>query len=165
MEREVLIGVISAASALGGVVVSQAFSLLQSFFERRHQRRVMLRSKYEELSRTLNEAIEWISVSSSAKSFPELHGRSVPIPARWVYSLCLLYFPELKEEAAQLVSASVDFQHVLIDHYTETESGTAGGQAARKALKQLQAAQRSIVAARSALDDAIQKYAGTYAAA
>lgn len=165
MEREVLIGVISAASALGGVVVSQAFSLLQSFFERRHQRRVMLRGKYEELSRTLNEAMEWVSVNLSSRSIPELHDHSFPTHARWVYSLCLLYFPELKEEAAQFVSASIGFQHMLIDNYTETEPGTAGGQAARKARQQFEAAQSSIFVARSVLDDAIQKHAGTYAGA
>lgn len=165
MEKEVLIGIIAASSALGGVVVSQAFSLVQSFFERKHQRRVMLRGKYEELSRALNEAMEWVSVSSSAKSNSELHARSIPTPARWVYSLSLLYFPELKVEAAHLVSASVAFQHVLIDNYTEVEPGSAGGQAARKALQQLQSAQRSIVVARTELDALIQKYAGSYAAA
>lgn len=165
MERDVLIGIISAASALGGVVVSQAFSLLQSLFERRHQRHVMLRGKYEELSRTLNEAMEWMSMSLSSRSISELHDHSFPTPARWVYSLSLLYFPELKEEAAQFVSGSIDFQHMLIDNYTETEPGSAGGQAARKARQQFEAAQRSIVVARSALDNAIQKHAGTYAAA
>jgi len=165
MDKDLLIGIIAASSALGGVVVSQAFSLLQSFFERRHQKRVLLRTKYEELSRSLNEAMAWASETSSSKSIPELHARSVPTSARWVYSLSLLYFPKLKEEAAELVSACVAFQHVLIDNYTETEPGSAGGQAARKAQQQLQAAGRSIAAARTELDAAIQKHAGSYAAA
>lgn len=165
MDKDLLIGIIAASSALGGVIVSQAFSLLQSFFERRHQKRVLLRTKYEELARSLNEAIEWVSDTSSSKSIPELHARSVPKSARWVYSLSLLYFPKLKEQAAQLVSACADFQHVLIDNYTETESGSAGGQAARKSGQQLQAAARSVVVARTELDTAIQKHASSYAAA
>lgn len=165
MEKEILIGIIAASSALGGVIVSQAFSLVQSFFERRHQRRVMLRSKYEELARTLNEAMQWVSEGSSSRSIADLHSRSIPTPARWVYSLSLLYFPELKEEATQLISAIIAFQHVLIDNYTEAEIGSAGGQAARKARQQLDAAQRSIVVARTELDALIQKHAGKYAAA
>ena len=165
METEILIGVIAASSALGGVVVSQGFSLLQSFFERKHQKRVMIRSKYEELSRNLNEAMEWVASSSSSKSFEQLQARSIPTSARWVYSLSLLYFPELKEPASRLVSACIAFQHVLIDNYTETELGSAGGQAGRKSQKQLEAAGRSIVVARTELDAAIQKHACTYAAA
>jgi hypothetical protein len=165
MERDVLIGVISALSALGGVVVSQFFSLLQAHFEHKHQKKILLRTKYEELARHLNEAMEWVSIASSSKSIPELHARSIPTAARWVYSLSLLYFPELKESAVQLVSACSEFQHVLIDNYTESEVGSAGGQAARKSGQQLQAAARSIVVARTELDAAIQKHAGSYAAA
>lgn len=168
MEQELSVAsaaFIGAASALAGVVVSQVGAALQGFAERKHQRRVMLRGKYEELMRTLNEAMEWVTLSLAANTFPELRARSNPIPARWVYSLSLLYFSELTAAAGQLLSASIAFQHVLIESYTETEPGTAGAKAVRRDQRQLEAAHRSIVEARLELDDLIQKHARKYARA
>lgn len=133
MEREVLIGIITASSALGGVVVSQAFSLLQTRFEHKHQKKILLRTKYEELVQHLNEAIEWGRETTFCKTQGELHARAVPLPARRVYSLALLYFPKLKESAAQLVHACVALHHVLSENFTETEMGTADGPATTRA--------------------------------
>ena len=165
MDRDILIGIISAASALGGVVVSQFFSLLQAHFEHKQQKKILLRTKYEELVQHLNGAIEWGRETTFCKTQAELHAHAVPVPARQVYSLALLYFPKLKVPAAQLVHTSVMLHHVLSEHFTETERGTAGGQAARKALAQVTEASNALQAARQALDDAIEKNAEAYIAA
>jgi hypothetical protein len=49
MKQEILIPIIVASSALGGVIISQAFSLFRSFLDKRHEKQKMLRQKYEEM--------------------------------------------------------------------------------------------------------------------
>lgn len=162
MERDVLIGIISASSALGGVVVSQFFALLKAHFEHKHQKKIMLRSKYEDVVENLNGAILWGREVTFCQSTSELHARTVPIAARRVYSLAFLYFPKLKEPAGRFVQSCVVFHQFLSQNFTETERGTAGGQCVRKAPREFEEVSADLQAARVALDEAIEKYASTY---
>lgn len=114
MEAENLSLIIGAGSAIAGAAVSQAFSLLQLHLERKNQERVVLREKYEELSRHLNDSLAWSLAILPDASTAEVP-LAAPLPPRRAYALTLLYFPLLQPEARA-------FLHAASVLYLSTES-------------------------------------------
>ena len=165
MENELLIAIVAASSALGGVAISQGFSLLQSYFDREHQRRILLRTKYEELANHLNDSIVWANELLRVTTFKELHARTQPIAARRAYTLALLYFPRLKMHAERYVAASIAFQNVLVENFRPLDNVTAGAQAAKHSIQTFNAAGEHFRSAREAFDHQIQECANVYIAA
>ena len=49
MKPELITPIIAASAALGGVIISQAITILLSFFDKRHKKHILLRQKYEEM--------------------------------------------------------------------------------------------------------------------
>lgn len=162
MEREVVVGIITAASALGGVLLSQAFSLVQSYFDKKHQKNILFRTKYEELTVHLNNSIVWANDLLRTTTFEELHARGQPTSARSMYALTLLYFPKLKEHAEEYVEASVLFQNVMVEHFEPLGGSTAGAQAAKRNMAAFQSAGERLRAARESIDTEIEKCASAY---
>lgn len=165
MDKEFLIAVVAASSALGGVVISQGFSLLHSYFDREHQRKVLLRTKYEELANHLNDSIVWANELQRVTTFEELHARAQPIAARRAYTLALLYFPLLKTHAERYVAASIAFQNAIVEHFRPLDNVTAGAQAAKHNIQTFNAAGERFRSAREAFDHQIQECAHAYIAA
>jgi len=162
MESDLTTGVIAAVAALSGVVISQVFSLLHAHFDRRHHKRVLLRTKYEVLVEHLNESLVWVSVLSSVKTWDELHLNSQPIAARRIYGLVLLYFPLLKPHAEQYLQASVALQGAISTAFSPTDGATAGAHAVHRTPQAFRFASDNFHAAREALDAQIEKCAATY---
>ncbi|MCX8016645.1 MAG: hypothetical protein N2690_01890, partial [Rhodocyclaceae bacterium] len=109
--------IISAASALLGVAVSQGFALLQQRLAARHERAAILRAKLEELADQLHRAAQWADAAirhwvdrAEVSASPAPHRLSEE--ARRVYVLALLYFPALRDDARTLLAA-LDALHAL----------------------------------------------------
>lgn len=49
MEIDMQVAIIAATSALSGVVISQAITVMIDWRDKRHKRRIHLRDKYEEM--------------------------------------------------------------------------------------------------------------------
>jgi len=121
---------ISAVSVLSGVFISQAFSLLLSIFDKRHEKKVLLRQKYEEMSFYFADSLEWIKMLHSAsQSRQQLLSLTPPPESRKVLSLCLLYFPSLLDCANQYLYSQVQYFEFVAASFDETIPCNAGGQA------------------------------------
>lgn len=155
-------GVIGAAAALSGVALSQVISLLHSHLDRRHQRRVLLRSKYEELMGHLNESLEWANSMTLAGPDGLTQSARQPMPARRVYALVLLYFPLLKQESVVFLQACLDFQSAIHQRFLPSVNASASAQAAKENGEVLSAASSGLKSARLSLDAAIEKCAKKY---
>jgi hypothetical protein len=99
MDNGIITAIIAATSALSGVALSQGIALLKSYLDKKHQKQILLRIKYEELVNHLNDSLEWSNNLLGVKTIDELHAQSQPMSARRIYALTLLYFPLLKQEA------------------------------------------------------------------
>lgn len=49
MQKEIIVAIIAASSALAGVTISAVIALCLSYFDKRHKKQVLLREKYEEM--------------------------------------------------------------------------------------------------------------------
>lgn len=165
MEQPIVIALISASIALGGVAVAQATAMFQSWLERKHKKAILLRTKYEELAEHLNDSLAWAMDCMRAITFTELNARAQPLAARKAYTLCLLYFPLLKNHANRYVQASVAFSNTLVESFEPTTGLDAGGQASKNLGTKFEAACEALRAAREALDMEIQRCANVYISA
>lgn len=165
MDKELITAIIAATSALAGVALSQLIALLKAHLDRKHQRRILLRTKYEELANHLNDALVWSNILLSTKTIDELHAHSQPMSARRIYVLALLYFPLLKQQAIDYLQASVEFQSAVSDAFSPGIGASAGAQAVKSNREALMNASREMNMARQSLDNKIEEHASTYISA
>jgi len=99
MKQEILIAIIAASSVLCGVIISQIFSLLQSFCDKQYKKQMLLRQKYEEMMFHFSASLEWIVCLNGSTTQEAVFALAQSPDARKALSLCLLYFPELAEAA------------------------------------------------------------------
>lgn len=146
MQAEIAVGILATSAALGGVVISQAFAMLQSHLDYKRQRKLLLQQKLEELTQHLNASLIWASESVDALSSHRPTPARDPVDARQMYSLCLLFFSPLKPHATGYLDACLE----LLTSINKTIRGEiADATDASKALGK----------ARAALDSAIESFA------
>jgi len=162
MDKEIIAAIIAATSALSGVALSQAIALLKAHFDRKYQKQILLRSKYEELANHLNESLAWSNNLLCVKTTDELQAHSQPMDARRIYALVLLYFPLLKQEAIDYIQASLQFQGVVSEVFSPRIGVSAGAQAVKNNEAALIKASNNLNKARQALDNKIEKHSSTY---
>ena len=162
MDPTLIVSIVAGVSALAGVALSQGIAKLQSCLDRKHKNDILLRMKYEELAGYLNEFLAWVMECLRAKSFDQLNTHAQPLAARKAYTLSLLYFPLLKNNAERYVEASVSFYQVLLEKFIPHEFLDAGAQAEKNQSEKFQAAGEALRAAREAFDAEIQKQARVY---
>lgn len=152
LQPEVLVGIVTAVAALGGVVVSQVLAMLQARVEQRYVWRALLRQKLELLAQHLNDSLVWATrtTSSFVSDSPD-HGKDPgdPIAARQLYTLCLLFFGPLKPDANEHLQASLN----LLGALQAAQRGDGS---------KLAAASAAMNKSRAALDEAIEKYAAEH---
>ncbi len=102
--------VISASAALSGVVISLLGNWLLSWLKEGHERKILLRSKYEELSFLLVDSIGDYQQILTAHSNRELLNTQ-PVSAQKMFALAQLYFPELLAATDVYLSALVAFRN------------------------------------------------------
>ena len=101
------IALISSSSAIAGAVISQAISLLQGSLDKKHQRRILLRERYEQLADHISESTAWPSTLLACKSIEELTVVPHPTHARKALTLSSIYFPALQDVCQNYVNACV----------------------------------------------------------
>jgi len=129
MKQEILIAIIAASSALGGVIISQVFSLLQSFYDKKYKKQILLRQKYEEMMFHFSASLEWIQHLNGNTNQASVFALAQCPDARKSLSLCLLYFPEMVDSANNYVLAQQSYYTSVVTSFKEGISCTAGGQA------------------------------------
>lgn len=162
-DSSIAIPIIAAASALAGVVVSQASAAILAWRERAYQRRILLREKYEEMGHLLSDSFQPIQDLLSATTTDYILKNAQNIPARRMYTLTLLYFPLLKQEASSYLDSFVSFQNELAINFKPNSSDTVGVQGAFS--PKVNEANQKLLQSKMALESAIEKHANTYAAA
>ena len=159
-DSSIAVPIIAAASALAGVALSQVSTALLASRERKHQRKILLREKYEELAIFLVDSLEsYMSLLSSATNQELLlHARHAH--AQKVDVLARLYFPELKQLTSDYLFSLVSFQNFLAANYNPELNENVGIQGAKSA--PVHAAQKKLELTKQALEVAIEKHSAKY---
>jgi hypothetical protein len=132
MKQEIFIAIIAASSALCGVIISQAISLTQIFLNRRYQKQILLRQKYEEMMFHFSDSLQWIQQVNMCRTQQEIFALAQCPETRKALSLCLLYFPDLSGPANDYLLAQLSYYEFIIKNFNENIPVTAGGQAFNK---------------------------------
>ncbi|WP_170213754.1 hypothetical protein [Vibrio tasmaniensis] len=165
MDKTVLISVVSASSALAGVLVSQFAVLLKEHLNKKHLKNVLLREKYEQLMDCIQESLVWSVEAGECKSMDEITKYGVNIPARKAFSLSLIYFPEFRDACADFQNYYVAHYEVLIKSYRNDVSYGFSTQAAAHNREAFERTGENIALARQALDELVVLYSHKYAQA
>ena len=156
-----MVALIAASSAIAGATISQFVSILRDWLNKRHQRKILLREKYEELANLITHSQEWVTFQLGAQSLAELNSRP-PQEARKATVLSHIYFPLLQDACQNYVNASAAFQSMLIENHQFAPGQTAGAQAVRQNENAFMQAINNVQQCRDELDKQIIKYAKQY---
>lgn len=161
MDTSIIIAIVSASAALSGVALSQVSAIVQAYLNRKHEKRKLLREKYEELANHVTESHLWATEILHASSFSQVSSHT-PVHARKAATLANIYFPLLRESSWNYLNASVILQLVVIDNHEFVPGATAGAQAVHKNKAAFNEAGDRMHKARQELDDKIVEYADKY---
>ena len=161
----VTIALIAAGSAIFGASVSQLFAMVQSNLDKKHQRHILLREKYESLAEEISLSLIWRTNDSRLAALDDINAHSVPVHARHVLTLASIYFPELIPLCADHLNSQVKFHFDMLKGFQDGIGVSAGAQAMRNYPKAYVAALEGERVTRQKLDEAIIKYAKIYARA
>ncbi len=128
MDNQTEIAIISATSALGGVIVSQIFSLIISVYDKKHEKRKLLRQKFEEMMFYFTMSFNWFQQINNCTSKKEIYSLAQSLESRKALTLCLLYFPELAEAANKYLVAQTDYYQSIVCSFNENINSNAGAQ-------------------------------------
>jgi hypothetical protein len=129
MQKEILVAIIAASSALAGVIISATIALLLSIFDKKHKKQVLLREKYEEMMFHFSASLVWIQSLNGSTTQKEVLALSQSTDARKALSLCLLYFPTLSDAANNYIFSQQEYYASVVTSYRAEIPFTAGAQA------------------------------------
>lgn len=130
-----------------GSAVGQAGPLLQHLLSRGHERRVLLRQKYEQMATLVWDLSVQLAVTLDARQDPEvaMQGRHLMQASGQMHMLSLLYFPELEPAIKRLAASCRALDSALKADDAKVKSAV-----------------EEFVAARTAATDLISEYARRY---
>jgi hypothetical protein len=161
MQKEILVAIIAASSALAGVIISATIAMLLSFFDKKHKKQVLIREKYEEMMFHFSASLVWIQSLNGSTTQKEVFALSQSTDARKALSLCLLYFPALSSAANNYILAQQRYYASVVTSFREELAYTAGAQAMVKD-KNYQAATDNLVNQKNILENLIVSSAPEY---
>lgn len=167
MSLGIKIAIIAASSAIRGAVISQATTFLISFLEKRHQKNILLRQKYEEMMMHFSDSLGWLSKVGSCTNEEDLRALVHNSESRKVLSLCQLYFLDDLADAANnyMAAQSSYFAEVFMAYDpNDQQNKTAGGQALAKSSK-IKHEREKLYTAKDTLENLIIKNANKYTVA
>ncbi|MCK4248674.1 MAG: hypothetical protein KAX15_02735 [Candidatus Omnitrophica bacterium] len=129
MKENVTIAMISTAAALAGVLISQAISLLLSFFDKRHQKQKLLRQKYEEMMFHFQDSLSYPNQVASCRTLDQLLLQTHSVPAQRAMGLALLYFPTLAPFLRVYIQTCIAYYLLITSVYDPEIPASAGAQA------------------------------------
>lgn len=129
MSPNIETAIISASSALLGALIAQSTTIVLSLLEKKRQKHILLRQKFEEMMMAFSESLVWIQDLNGSTSQESVFSLAQCPSARRALSLCLLYFREdLGDLANQYVLAQQSYYQGVITVYEENNTHTAGAQ-------------------------------------
>ena len=135
MSQEIQTAIIAASFAILGAVISQAMTWLLSHLEKKRQKNILLRQKFEEMTFYFSDSLGWVSKVVSCTNEETLRELAHNQEARKALSLCQLYFlEELAHAANDYLSAQQSYYPEIVKVYDKNDqlNKTAGGQALSK---------------------------------
>ena len=129
MNEDTFIAIIAASSVIAGVLISQAISLLLSFYDKKHKKQILLRQKYEEMMFHFSDSLSWIQSLHNSRTRSDIFALAQSPQARKALSLCLLYFSDLVQPANKYILAQTAYYSFVVGSFDENKPFTAGGQA------------------------------------
>ncbi|MCM2283977.1 MAG: hypothetical protein NDI81_04320 [Desulfobacula sp.] len=121
LENTLVIATISAGSAIAGAVISQFFSLIRDWFDKKHQRKIWLRTKFEEFAGLVSDSQEWGNSLYHLNSLEE-HNKNPPAQARRAMILAYIYFPLLREQSEKFMNSCVCLQKIIVANFPDRPS-------------------------------------------
>ena len=152
--------VIAASAALAGVVISLAGNWLLAWLKEGHERKILLRSKYEELALLVVDSVGDHQKILTADSNLGLLKDSQPVSAQKVEALAQLYFPELRAATDGYLTAIVAFRNTCAR--ASAEKPNLPWVEALASSEKVELAQEVLEKSKTALESQIQAYANTY---
>lgn len=128
VSEKIIIAIIASSATIFGVLISQGITLFVAHRNRKHEREVLLRNKYEELMLHFSNSIEWVVQLHNSKSKEELFSRSQSIDARKALSLSLLYFPDLVDEINKYIISMQEYYGFAVTIFDQSIMHNAGAQ-------------------------------------
>lgn len=129
MQKEIIVAIIAASSALAGVIISATIAMLLSFFDKKYKKQILLREKYEEMMFHFSASLVWIQNLNGSTTQKEVFALSQSTDARKALSLCLLYFPALSDAANKYILSQQEYYASVVTSYRTEIPFTAGAQA------------------------------------
>ncbi|MGH8386134.1 MAG: hypothetical protein ACRESJ_11645 [Pseudomonas sp.] len=149
MNSTFLTALIAAGAALLGSAVAQFGPLLQQWLSRRHERRALLRQRYEQIANLASDLPILLArvVEAAGQDGARPAGSELAQAATQMQTLALLYFPELKATTAELQRSAIEMEAAFFQPHAEV---------ARAALEPFLQAKR---AASQAIEQHAERYA------
>ncbi|MEQ1484109.1 hypothetical protein [Methyloglobulus sp.] len=163
MSQEIQIAIIAASSAIAGSVISQIITGLLSWIDKKHQKQVLLRQKYEEMALLYADSLEWFLNTASSTSYGQLSSLALPVKLKQVQILCSIYFPKLHDPAVQYANACNSYYQSILVNFNPALNIPASFQAETR--EEHKNVVKNITAARQSFDKAIIDFAKYYAKA
>lgn len=124
----IVAAIIAASAALGGVIISQAISILLSFLDKRHKKHILLRQKYEEMMFHFQDSLAYYNQVGACKTLDQLLQQNQCIPANRAMGLALLYFPSLVPFLDTYLRNQIAYYDIVVSSYNENIPFSAGAQ-------------------------------------
>lgn len=116
MDEKLFLALVAALSAISGVLITQAFSIIRDLLTSKRESRALLREKYELLTEQVSASfLHRVKVSSHTSD--DFFTDYLNQPLERIFSLSLLYFPELVEPSREYNNAYHDYYLMLAENY------------------------------------------------
>ena len=163
MSEKIDIALLTGGFALAGVTLSQVLAWFHAYLERRHQRAILLRTKYEEMTLLFLDSLRWSTDLTSCMSPEGILAISQSTNANKVHMLCNIYFPLLRETSGEYLDACTAFYQTVVRSYNPLSAVPLGQQVG--SLPSYKEARDALLVARDAVKDQIAIHAKTYSSA
>lgn len=154
--------IIGPCAALAGVLIGLWYASREKEKERVYQRKILLRSKYEELAHALSESVSHAQELLTVDTTLSLFLKARPALAQKIDVLARLYFSELMPLTEEYLLSVTALQTSLAESFDPSSSLNVGEQGTMS--ENVNKAKNNMMNAKHALDEAIDKYADKYAA-
>lgn len=116
MDEKLFLAIVAASSAICGVLITQAFTLIRDIFSSRKEKQNLLREKYELLTLMMGESfLHRVKIANHTSD--EFHSDYLNRPLEKIYCLSILYFPGLVEPTRDYLNAYRDFYNMLAETF------------------------------------------------
>jgi len=148
--------------ALSGTIVGLIGAFVNSQIERRAKRQQLVREKYEEMAHLISSSLAWYPQLAKCKTLDEIASTPPPLELRKILTLCILYFPEVKNDVVEYWNGMSLFYNWSVDIFSPNMAGLNLGIQAAMRSENLEKT-RVLTALRQRLENTIEKNAPKYA--